>query len=73
VGETATPLSVLRDLFEFSVVGYQRTGGVGGGSEYVWRYLDSRVRFDEAATNFRIHPGFMEAFGLKKFRKGRDE
>lgn len=69
--ETATPLSVLRELFEFSVIGYQRTGGVGGGSEYLWRYLDSRVRFDEAATNFRVHPGFMEAFGLKKFRRTR--
>ena len=73
LGDTATPLSVLRELFEFSVVGYQRTGGVGGGSEYVWRYLDPRVRFDETATNFRVHPGFMEAFGLKKFRKAREE
>lgn len=66
----ATALSALRQLFEFSVVGYQKTGGVGGGSEYIWRYLDPTIRFDEAATNFRIHPGLMEALGLKRFRRG---
>lgn len=66
----ATSLSVLRQLFEFSLVGYQRTGGVGGGSEYIWRYIDTTVRLDEAATNFRIHAGLMEALGLKKFRRG---
>jgi hypothetical protein len=68
--EGATPLSVLRQLFEFSIVGYQKTGGVGGGSEYIWRYIDPNVRLDEAATNFRIHAGLMEALGLKKFRRG---
>lgn len=64
------PITAIRNLFEFSVVGYQKTGGVGGGSEYIWRYLDPTIRFDEAATNFRIHPGLMEALGLKKFRRG---
>jgi len=68
--QDVSPISVLRSLFEFSVVGYQKTGGVGGGSEYIWRYLDPTVRFDEAATYFRIHPGLTEALGLKKFRKG---
>jgi len=66
----ATSLSVLRQLFEFSLVGYQKTGGVGGGSEYIWRYIDPTVRLDEAAISFRIHAGLMEALGLKKFRKG---
>jgi len=66
----ATSLSVLRQLFEFSVVGYQKTGGVGGGSEYIWRYIDPTIRLDEAATSFRIHAGLMEALGLKKFRRG---
>ena len=65
-----SPVSALRQLFEFSVVGYQKTGGIGGGSEYIWRYLDPTIRFDEAATSFRIHPGLMEALGLKKFRRG---
>lgn len=64
------PAEILRLLFEFSVVGCQRTGGVGGGSEYLYRYIDPTVRFDEAASNFRVHAGFMEAFGLKEFRRG---
>lgn len=67
--EGIQPIDVLRTLFEFSVIGYQRTGGAGGGSEYLWRYLDPTVRFDEAAVNFKVHSGFMEAFGLKKFRR----
>lgn len=71
IPENTRPLDLLRELFEFSVVAYQRTGGVGGGSAYMWRYQDPRVRFDEAATNFRVHPGFMEALGLKKFRVGK--
>lgn len=70
LSDGAAPLGVLRQLFEFSLVGYQKTGGVGGGSEYIWRYIDPTVRLDEAATNFRIHAGLMEALGLKKFRRG---
>lgn len=66
-------LHVLRQLFEFSVIGYQKTGGVGGGSEYIWRYIDPTIRFDDAATSFRIHSGLMEALGLKKFRRGDPE
>lgn len=66
----ASSLHVLRQLFEFSVVGYQKTGGVGGGSEYIWRYIDPTIRLDDAATSFRIHSGLMEALGLKKFRRG---
>jgi hypothetical protein len=69
VGE-ATPIRMLQQLFEFSLVGYQKTGGVGGGSEYIWRYIEPAVRFDEASTSFRIHAGLMEALGLKKFRRG---
>lgn len=63
------PIEILRQLFGFSIVAYQKTGGIGGGSEYVWRYLDPRARFDEAATYFRVHPGLLEALGLKKFTK----
>jgi hypothetical protein len=65
-----SPLQILQKLFEFSVVGYQRIGGVGGGSEYVWRYLGSSIRFDGGATSFRVHPGLREAFGLKEFVRG---
>jgi hypothetical protein len=71
-----TELSVsdaLRNLFEFSIIGYLKTGGGGGGSGYVWRYLDPRARFDEAAGNFRVHAGFKEALGLKKGGGAKDE
>ena len=67
--EPLRPVDVLQALFEFSVIGYQRTGGVGGGSEYVWKYLDTRARFDETATNFRVHLGLIEAFNLKRWAR----
>jgi hypothetical protein len=59
----------LRSLFDFSVVGYRRSGGVGGGSEYVWKYLDGRSQFDESADQFSLHAGLTEAMSLKKWRK----
>jgi hypothetical protein len=60
----------LEQLFEFSVIGYLKSGGGGGGSKYVWRYLDARARFDAAADSFRVHPGFKEALDLIQ-RRGR--
>lgn len=64
------PIRILSELFEFSLVGYYAPGGGGyGGSEYIWRYRDSRARFNEAAINFRIHPGLKETLGLKKFSR----
>lgn len=64
------PARILNELFEFSLIAYYNPGGGGyGGSEYVWRYKDSRARFNEAATTFRIHPGLKEVLGLKKFTR----
>jgi hypothetical protein len=63
--EDRDPLAALERLFEFSVVGYLKPGGRGGGSEYVWRYQDPRARFDSTAEVFRVHPGFKEALDLK--------
>jgi len=63
---SVSPISALNDLFEFSVVGYLKPGGRGGGSEYVWRYLDSRARFNPTADTYRVHPGFKEAFDLTR-------
>jgi hypothetical protein len=54
----------LEELFEFSVIGYLKSGGGGGGSKYVWRYLDPGARFDPAAETFRVHAGFKEALDL---------
>jgi hypothetical protein len=54
----------LSRLFEFSVIGYLKPGGGGGGSKYVWRYLDARARFDAAAETYRVHAGFKEVLDL---------
>jgi hypothetical protein len=58
------PAAGLASLFEFSVIGYLKPGGRGGGSEYVWRYLDPRARFNAGAESFRVHAGFKEALDL---------
>lgn len=56
----------LAELFEFSVVGYLKPGGRGGGSEYVWRYRDARARFNAGAETYRVHPGFKESLDLTR-------
>lgn len=60
------PLKALSQLFEFSVIGYLKPGGRGGGSEYVWRYLDARARFNPTAEIYRVHAGFKEALDLTR-------
>lgn len=61
---------MLAHLFEYSVVGYYRPGGGGfGGAEYVWKYKERRSLFNENATSYRVHPGFMEVLGVKKFTR----
>lgn len=64
----------LTSLFEFSVIGYLKSGGGGGGSTYVWRYFDARARFDPTADVYRVHPGFKEALDLiqGRARSGHD-
>jgi hypothetical protein len=65
-----TPSYILKELFEFSIVGFYRAGGKGyGGSEYVFKYKDIRAQFDESAQQFRLHPGLMDVLGLKKFSR----
>jgi hypothetical protein len=67
--ETAT--SILKALFDFSVISYLAPGGGGGGAEYVWKYRDPRMQFRDAAVQFRVHPGFKEALNLKRFVRDR--
>jgi len=58
---------ILEKLFRYSIIAFYRAGGRGyGGSEYVFRYREPRVRFDTTASRFRIHPGLIEVLGLKK-------
>ncbi len=67
---TLNPVKILQELFEFSVIGFYRTGGRGGGSEYVFRYRESNARFDTNALRFRIHPGLIEKLDLKRGSSG---
>jgi len=54
-------------LYDFSIIGFYRAGGRGfGGSEYIFKYREARVRFDPTADRFRIHPGLIETLGLKR-------
>ncbi len=65
-----TPLEALRSLFDFSVIGNYRAGGMGyGGSEYVFKYKDTRAQFDENAKLYRVHPGLIEILVLKRSTK----
>lgn len=62
------PMDILRDLFNFSIIGFYRAGGKGyGGSEYVYRYKDQRAQFDENAQQFRLHPGLTDVLGLRRY------
>ncbi len=57
----------LESLFDYSFIGFYRAGGRGfGGSEYAFKYLEPRTRFDHTATRFRIHPGLIEELDLKR-------
>lgn len=62
------PINILKELFDFSVIGFYRVGGRGyGGSEYIYKYKDPRAQFDENAQKYRLHPGLMEVLGLRKY------
>ncbi len=61
------PIQALEGLYDYSFIGFYKAGGRGyGGSEYFFRYRDPRTRFDATATRFRIHPGLIEALGVKR-------
>ena len=63
------PDLAMKQLYEFSVIGFYSPGGGGGGAEYVWKYRDQKSTFNENATQFRVHPGFKDVLGLKKFTR----
>lgn len=70
VPEDTDAMGILRELFEFSIIGFYQSGGQGyGGSGYVWKYMNPRAQFNEAATRFKVHPGFTEVLGLKMWSR----
>ena len=68
--ESETVNQILKSLFEFSVIG-SYSPGRGSGGEYVWKYTNPRAQFDEAASFYRVHYGFIEGLDLKKFSRRR--
>jgi hypothetical protein len=65
--ENVTAVDALERLYEFSFLGFYRAGGRGfGGSEYIFKYQESRTRFDPTSSRYRIHPGLIEVMGLKR-------
>jgi predicted RNA-binding protein len=65
--ETVASGEVLEQLYEYSFIGFYRAGGGGfGGSEYMFKYRESRRPFDPTSTRFRAHPGLIEVLGLKR-------
>ncbi|MEM8153130.1 hypothetical protein Q4R20_16765 [Morganella morganii] len=62
-----TAEEALEELYDYSFIGFYRAGGSGyGGSEYIFKYRDSRTSFSHASARFRVHPGLIEVLGLKK-------
>jgi hypothetical protein len=61
------PDQAMKLLYDFSLIGYYTLGGGGGGAEYIWRYKNQKSTFNENASQFRVHSGFKEVLGLKKF------
>ena len=44
--------TILRQLYDFSVIGFLKVGGSGGGSEWVWKYQNTEAEYDDRATYF---------------------
>lgn len=62
-----SPDFAMKQLFDFSLIGFYSPGGGGGGAEYIWRYKDQRSTFNENAAQFRVHSGFKDVLGLRKY------
>ena len=58
-------LEILQELFDNSIIGFLKVGGIGAGSHFVWKYLESGTRFDNLSTRFQVHSGLKEALGLR--------
>lgn len=52
-------------MFDFSIVGYTKTGGARAGSTSVMKYKDPEATLDRSKVRFFVHPGLKEALSLK--------
>ncbi|WP_162784687.1 P-loop ATPase, Sll1717 family [Paracoccus suum] len=64
--------AVLARLFEFSIIGYLKSGGGAVGSLYVWKHKDSDAVFDDRALWYRVHYGLVEYLELRRRQRRRE-
>jgi energy-coupling factor transporter ATP-binding protein EcfA2 len=64
--------TVLANLFAFSIIGYRQMLS-GGGSRWVFRYLEPSAQFDPRATLFKVHLGLKEYYRLREERAASQE
>jgi hypothetical protein len=65
---TQGPLDALRELFEMSIVGQERVGGVTGGTAFEYKYTDPTIQPDFRRSMI-VHPGLRKSLKLVERRK----
>jgi len=64
------PFDILKQLYDFSILGFYKPGGRGyGGSEYVFKYKNPSQDFDLTSRLFQVHLGLLDVLGLKRYAK----
>lgn len=60
---------VLKDLFNFSLLGFYQAGGSGyGGSSYVFKYINDMSQFNQS-NQYKLHSGLIEVLNLKQYKR----
>jgi hypothetical protein len=58
----------LRQLYRFSVIGYEKRSGYGG-SGWAFQYADPEAGWDNSSSRFKVHLGLKEYAKLKESRQ----
>jgi hypothetical protein len=58
-------MTILEELYTFSIVGNYKIGGTHGGSEKVFRYKDTKEKLRDD-LQIIVHPGIVNVLGLKE-------
>jgi hypothetical protein len=61
----------LKQLYRFSVIGYERRSGYGGSS-WAFQYTDPQAGYDGNAPRYKVHPGLKEFAKLREERGGEE-
>ena len=62
--QESPPIDVISELFEFSIVGFQKVRGRGAGRDLVWKYRSPNAAYDVDCTRLYVHPGLWEGLEL---------